>query len=30
LFKSRNRVANKAELLIFLAPRVVTERGGAR
>ncbi|MFC7459739.1 type IV pilus secretin PilQ [Hydrogenophaga defluvii] len=28
LFKSRNRVANKTELLIFLTPKVVTERGG--
>jgi type IV pilus assembly protein PilQ len=30
LFKSRNRVANKTELLIFLTPKVVTERGGVR
>jgi type II secretory pathway component GspD/PulD (secretin) len=30
LFKSRNRVANKTELLIFLTPKVVTERGSVR
>ena len=30
LFKSRNRVANKTELLVFITPKVVTERGGAR
>ncbi|MFC7407811.1 type IV pilus secretin PilQ [Hydrogenophaga atypica] len=30
LFKSRNRVANKTELLIFLTPKVVSERGGVR
>jgi len=30
LFKSRNRLANKTELLIFLTPKVVTERGSVR
>jgi type IV pilus assembly protein PilQ len=30
LFKTRSRDANKSELLVFLTPKVVTERGGAR
>jgi type IV pilus assembly protein PilQ len=30
LFKTRSREANKSELLVFLTPKVVTERGGAR
>jgi len=30
LFKTRNREANKSELLVFITPKVVTERGGAR
>ncbi len=30
LFKSRSRTANKSELLIFLTPRVITDRGVLR
>ena len=30
LFKTRSREANKSELLVFLTPKVVTERGGVR
>jgi len=30
LFKTRSRDANKSELLVFLTPKVVTERGGVR
>jgi len=30
LFKTRSREANKSELLVFITPKVVTERGGAR
>jgi type IV pilus assembly protein PilQ len=30
LFKTRSREANKSELLVFLTPKVLTERGAAR
>jgi type IV pilus assembly protein PilQ len=30
LFKTRSRSSNKTELLIFLTPKVVTERAAAR
>ena len=30
LFKSRSRVANKQEMLVFITPKVVAERGSAR
>jgi type IV pilus assembly protein PilQ len=30
LFKTRSRTSNKTELLIFLTPKVLTERAGAR
>ena len=30
LFKSRTRVANKSEMLVFITPKVVAERGAAR
>jgi len=30
LFKSRSRVANKQEMLVFITPKVVAERGAAR
>lgn len=30
LFKNRNNVANKSELLVFLTPRVIADRGLAR
>ncbi len=30
LFKTRNREANKSELLVFITPKVLTERGGVR
>src|SRR5690606_3918846 len=30
LFKNRSRTANKSELLVFLTPRVITDRGVSR
>jgi len=30
LFKSRSRIANKQEMLVFITPKVVAERGAAR
>jgi type IV pilus assembly protein PilQ len=30
LFKNRARTANKSELLVFLTPRVITDRGVTR
>ena len=30
LFKSRARVSNKQEMLIFITPKVVTDRGASR
>ena len=30
LFKTRTRTVNKTELLIFITPKVVTERSAAR
>ena len=30
LFKSRSRIANKQEMLVFITPKIVAERGGSR
>jgi type II secretory pathway component HofQ len=30
LFKSKNRLTNRSELLIFITPRVISDRGVSR
>jgi len=30
LFKSRSRIANKQEMLVFITPKVIAERGAGR
>ena len=30
LFRTRNRVANKTEMLVFITPKMITDRNAAR